>query len=134
MNANQTKKIAFSLVVATPSIMQSIPASATVAAAEWTRPASGELVYNPDTDKARSRLLEAVLGALEPVPTALEERPALTQQVECLLRIPTVELDVREQLVRARSAIGVLGHAQHLEGALSVAGGRLVVVALGMQP
>jgi hypothetical protein len=54
MKPGQTTRIAISLAVATPSILPSIPASATMAPAAWSR--SADL---PTAD-ARSRLLEAM--------------------------------------------------------------------------
>jgi len=57
MTATQSKKIALSLAIATPSLMQSVPVSATMASDTWARPASDELVHNPTTEDVRSRLL-----------------------------------------------------------------------------
>ena len=64
----------------------------------------------------------------------LEERPALFEEVERLLRVSPVELEVSQQLVCPRRAIGVLGQAEDLERAAGVARRSLGVAALGVEP
>ena len=60
MKPNQTVRIAISLAVATPSIMQSIPASATMATTAWSQSGGGVTTRHLPTADARSRLLEAM--------------------------------------------------------------------------
>lgn len=61
MNIKQTKTFALSLAVATPTLMQSVPVTATTAAAELTPVSSHELVYNPHMDDGRTELLGALV-------------------------------------------------------------------------
>lgn len=60
MTAPQTRKIALSLAIATPSLMQSIPASATMAPDAQLRQIADERVEHPTTEDSRSRLLARI--------------------------------------------------------------------------
>ena len=60
MNIKQTKAFALSLAVATPTLMQSVPVSATVAPVELTPISSDELIYNPNMDESSTELLGAL--------------------------------------------------------------------------
>lgn len=60
MNIKQTKAFALSLAVATPTLMQSVPVSATVASADLTPVTSDELIYNPNMDESHTELLGAL--------------------------------------------------------------------------
>lgn len=60
MQATQTRKIALSLAVATPSIIHSVSASAAIAPSELKRPAGAEIVQQQNTADARAQLLNAM--------------------------------------------------------------------------
>ena len=82
----------------------------------------------------RSRFLEAVLRPFQAVGARLQEWPALFEQVEGLLRVSPVELEVSQQLMCPRRAIGVLRQAEDLERAAGESRRSDGVTALSVEP
>src|SRR5205085_4163651 len=79
-------------------------------------------------------LLEPEERQLEATPALLEERQALAQELERLLRVAALDLDVREQMVRPGRGLHVLGRLDRRERLAGVTCSRVVVPAGGVQP
>src|SRR6188474_1000267 len=82
----------------------------------------------------RSRFLEAVLRPFQAVGARLQEWPALFEQVEGLLRVSPLKLEVSQQLMCPRRAIGVLRQAEDLERAAGESRRSDGVTALSVEP